>query len=86
MIEAISLYNCDGFCGSADNISCADDWAEASSYHVYTIKRKGKTELWGSSFDNVGIIDKYWVHTEENGDIPRKWLKPGQKFEPVKLR
>lgn len=84
-IERISLWRNDTFVQHCDNISCADDFAETSSRNVYTVTRNGKAELWGSSFYNKDVIEELWCHTEENGDILKIRLKPGQKSTPVQI-
>ena len=87
----IDLYNRDGWCGRADNISCADDWAENASGKVYTTTRMdngstvGLPKLWGSSFYNLGAIESYWVHSKTRGDILRSELKKDEEYEPVTI-
>lgn len=85
MIEQINLYRDGEYVARCSCLSAADDFAEISSANVYTVVRNGKSELWGSSFINKEEIETNWVHTEEDGDIPRKDLKENQKFTKVNI-
>ena len=77
VVSGIKLYRDGHFVQDCQDISAADDWAEADPSQVYTVTdQNGIEHLWGSSLDNTDEIERNWIRDYQGaGDISRESMK-----------